>query len=373
MLLLRHQPEQPRCYEPFEAADCGGEVQNGVLFKFCVGYNYFVRFCCFGEWRTNFILGTQRGVPPLTDFDDKKDVALKILKNDLKISPVEITRFPTGFCHCVYYVKTETHEYVLRITDSKWHYDGSVKWLNELARFNLPIPQILSHGQYEDNYYTIITHIHGKDLVEVYHTLDDSQKSKLANEIVKIQKKVSELPADLIDGSENYSVSVCVKNIKNKIERFRKSIITNKVFDPSVCDAVVDLLDSFGNYLPEIKPTAFLDDISNKNVLIHNGELAGIVDIDEMGYGDSIEVVGFTKLALLAQNADEKYTDYWLDEMQASAAQRKAMNFYVLLYCVDFMSEQGAVFANGNFVPVNQEKVELLNKIYQESLKSYSR
>lgn len=309
----------------------------------------------------------------MNGFDTKKYIALKILKNDLNISPTEITRFPTGFCHCVYYVKTDADECVLRVTDSKWHYDGSVKWLNELVRFNLPIPKILNHGQYEDNYYTLITYIQGKDLAEVYHTLDDSQKSKLAKEIAKIQKKVSELPTDLIDGSENYSVSACVKNIKNKIERFRKSMEQNKVFDPAVCDNVIDLLDSFGNYLSEIKPAAFLDDISNKNVLIHNGELAGIVDIDEMCYGDSIEVIGFTKLALLAQNADTKYTDYWLDEMQASIAQRKAVNFYVLLYCIDFMSEQGTVFANGNFVPINQEKVDLLNKIYQESLKSYCR
>jgi aminoglycoside phosphotransferase (APT) family kinase protein len=299
------------------------------------------------------------------------EIALKILKNDLNISAMEITRFPIGFCHCVYYVKTKTNEYVLRVTNSRRYYDGSVKWLNELAPFDLPIPKILTHGQYKENYYTLITYIQGKDLIEVYHTLDDYQKNDIAKQIVNIQKKVSRLPSSLIDGSVNYSVSACIKNIKNKIERFREIITTNKVFNPAVCDAVIDLLDSFGNYLSEVKPVAFLDDISNKNVLIHNGELAGVVDIDEMGYGDPIEVVGFTKLALLAQKADTPYIDYWLDEMGASATQRNAMGFYLLLYCIDFMSEQGKSFENGNFVPVNQKEVDLLNTIYQKSLKNY--
>ena len=40
--------------------------------------------------------------------DTKKDTALKILKDELNITPVEVTRFPTGFCHSVYFIKTES-------------------------------------------------------------------------------------------------------------------------------------------------------------------------------------------------------------------------------------------------------------------------
>jgi len=49
-----------------------------------------------------------------------KDIALKVLQDELELSPAEVTRFPTGYCHCVYHVKTKG-EYVLRITNSKWH------------------------------------------------------------------------------------------------------------------------------------------------------------------------------------------------------------------------------------------------------------
>jgi len=67
------------------------------------------------------------------------------------------------------------NEFVVGVTNSKWHYVGSVKWLKELARLDTPIPKILRHGQYNNVYYTLITYIHGRDIGEVYHTLNDFQ------------------------------------------------------------------------------------------------------------------------------------------------------------------------------------------------------
>jgi len=293
--------------------------------------------------------------------DSKKEIALKILRDELNITPIELTRFPTGFCHSVYYVKTETEEYVLRVTESKWHYDGSVKWLNKLTRFEIPIPKIIRHGQYWDVYYAIITYIRGKDLGDVYHTLNDFQKREIVKELVEIQRKVSVIPTNEIEGS-GYLPEERINNI---IQRARESITANKVFDPSVCDAVADLVNKV--YFANVKPKAYLDDISTKNVLIHNGKLAGIVDIDEMGYGDPLEVVRLTNMALLLMEADTKYIDYWLNEMQANDIERKAVIFYTLLSCIGFMGERGAKFKNDMVVPVNQDEIELLNSIYNKN------
>jgi len=54
-----------------------------------------------------------------------------LLNDELGINPVETIRFPTGFCHSVYHVKTEVDEFVLRITkeEDKGYYDGCIKWL----------------------------------------------------------------------------------------------------------------------------------------------------------------------------------------------------------------------------------------------------
>lgn len=309
----------------------------------------------------------------LNDFDTNRDIALKIIHNQLNIKPIEITRFPTGYCHSVYYIKAKSDEYVLRITskENKRFYDGSIKWLNELAQFEIPIPKILGHGQSNNVYYALITYINGKDICDVYHTLNNSQKYEIVKEIVEIQRKVSTLSPVKINGSEDYSPAACMKDIEGFIQRSRENIMANKVFDPAVCDDVESLLGMFENYLANVKPVVFLDDISTKNVLIRNGKLVGIVDIDEMGYGDPLAVVGLMNMALLAMDADTKYIDYWLDEIHATAIQRKAVTFYTLLSCIDFMGERGMKFDNGKVVPVDQKEVELFNSIYRVLLSRF--
>ena len=44
--------------------------------------------------------------------------------------------------------------------------------------------------------------------------------------------------------------------------------------------------------------------------------------------------------------------------------QRKVVFFYTLLYCIDFMGEQGMQFNNGNIVIYDQNMIKNLNSIY---------
>jgi len=303
--------------------------------------------------------------------DSKKDIATEILSRELNIVPTKLARFTTGNCHSVYYVEAKNDRYVLRVTSeaNKIYHFGSVKWLNELVKLAVSVPKILSHGRYgEDIYYVLITFICGKDLGEIYHTLNDYQKRDIVKALSDIQKKVATLPSKKSYGHGDASFVTWSEAIKNHIERSRKRIRNNNVFDMGLCDAVDEIMGTLENYFSGIEPVAFLDDITTKNVLIHEGRLDGIVDIDEICYGDPLLTVGLTKMALLAMRADTRYIDYWLDEMQVNDVQMQAVTFYTLLFCIDFMGEQGMKFANDNVVEINQEKVELLSSIYSELL-----
>ncbi len=44
----------------------------------------------------------------------------------------------------------------------------------------------------------------------------------------------------------------------------------------------MQLAEKYTEYFNEIEPKAFLDDISNKNLIIHNGDVSGIIDLDWM-------------------------------------------------------------------------------------------
>jgi aminoglycoside phosphotransferase (APT) family kinase protein len=293
--------------------------------------------------------------------DTKKDTAVKILNEELNIFPHVVKRFTNGYCHSVYYVETEKEKYVLRVSGSEWHYRGSLKWLPLLNSIGVAVPQILRNGQYGEVFYTLITYINGKDLGEIYHTLNDLQKREVARELAAIQDKVATLP---IKPKEIY-VYPSMEH-ENKIASCRERIKQNKLFDVGICDRVAEIFKVHEDYFINIQPVAFLDDISTKNVLVHEGKLAGIVDIDEMGYGDPLSVIGLTNMALLAMEADTKYIDYWLDAMNADEIQRKAVALYTLLFCIDFMSEKGVRYDNDNIVPVNQKDIELLTSIYYE-------
>ena len=324
----------------------------------------------FCRFKDILVLQALSGGITFSDMDTGTDIAAKILCDELNITPTEITRFTTGYCHSVFYVRAEIGECVLRLTgeENKGFYLGSVKWMDALARLGIPVPQVLKHGQHGDMYYALITFILGRDLGEVYHALDDRQKHGIAKELSNIQAKVSSMPSINLYGYENNSFATWLEFIESHIKRSHGRITQNDVFGADVCDAVSGVMHTLRDYFADVKPTPFLDDTTTKNVLVHNGKLAGIVDVDEVCYGDSLLTVGLTNMSLLAMKADTKYIDYWLDELQANAAQRNAVTFYTLLFCIDFMGEQGMRFDNGNTVPVNPGNIESLNVIYHELL-----
>jgi len=304
--------------------------------------------------------------------DSRKDIAIKILNNEFGVNPMELKRFTSGYCHSVYYVKFEKDEFALRITgkDNKEYYLGSIKWLSELIALDIPVPKLIKHGQYNDVYFTIISFINGKDLGEVYSILNDSQKQIIVKNLSEIQKKVATIPTMELYGypysGNNNSFSTWIKYLESLIKRSFERISKNNIFNKYICNDVTNIMYKFKNYFLKIKPIAFLDDITTKNVLIHEGKLSGIVDIDEICFGDSLLVIGLTNMALLAMKTDTKYTDYWLDEIKANEIQREVVIFYTLLFCIDFMSEQGMQFDNDKNITYNQKTIENLNCICNE-------
>lgn len=111
------------------------------------------------------------------------------------------------------------------------------------------------------------------------------------------------------------------------------------------------------------KPIAYLDDISTKNLLIHRGQVSGVIDIDWMGVGDKLTYVAMTYMALLNMGCDTDYVTYLLEEMKVFA-------FYSLAFCVDFMGERGMCFMDKQ-VPVSPQIVEQMNGIYEKLWQEY--
>lgn len=272
--------------------------------------------------------------------------------------PKETERCAVGIANYVYIVKCDDIKYILRCSGDKNAYDETVCWLKKLSALDVPVPKVLFCGQYEEYSYLILNYIEGRDIGLVYRGLTSEEKKEIAKDVIAIQKKVSRLPLDNIDGEWSW-----VRFVDGMLENAEKLIVRNGYFDVQKVVRLREQKVILEKYFADVKPTAYLDDISTKNLLIHNGRLSGIIDIDQIGAGDDLTYIAMTYAALLNMDCDTDYAEYLLKERGCSASEMKAFWFYSLLYCVDFMSERGTQFGDKK-IEVNDEIVNRLNKIY---------
>ena len=281
----------------------------------------------------------------------------QLFENVMKVKVFSIERCNTGIGNYVFIVTAENKKYILRCSLEKDAYENTVDLLKELEVCDIPIPKVIKYGQYEEYRYLILSYLPGEDIGKIYQDLRDSEKRQIAKEVVAIQNKVSALKIQAPDDWNWNSFA------DEMLGRAYELISKNGFFDVSKVEEVSNILKEIQPYISSVKPIPYLDDISTKNLLIENGHVSGVIDIDWMGFGDKLTFVAMTKVALLNMNLDTQYVDYLLEEMHLNSEQKRAFIFYCLLFCVDFMGERGTQYLD-KVVPVNQEIIDRLNSIY---------
>lgn len=285
--------------------------------------------------------------------------------------PDKIVRFEIGLGSYVYQICIGQSTFVIRLTNNKEIYKHTVYWLDKLQKVGIPIPKVIYRGELKDISYIILNYIEGEDLGIVYNVLSDNEKRQLAKEIVTIQNRVATLPENKGFGFlASYEDEAYKKSWKEVVighlNRSSSRIIENKVFDPGKVDRIKVLLEKYEDYLASIRPIPFLDDITTKNVLISQGKLSGIIDIDWLCFGDRLYQVALTNMALISMGADTKYINYLLEEMKSSDYDIEILKLYTIIFCVDFMSEKGMKFNKNETIEVNQKEVIKLNELYEK-------
>lgn len=291
---------------------------------------------------------------------------VKLCINCFAKRPKRIVRCAVGQANYVYIVEFTEEKIVVRCSEETGVYKDTIYWLERLAALDIPVPRVLGRGTFGGYEYLILTYIEGKDIGLVYNELTVAEKREIARTVVGIQNKVSALQLQDIPADWTWKAFF----VDDILVRAKERIITNGYFAPEKVERLIKAAERLGDYFAGIKPIAYLDDISTKNLLIHEGRVAGVIDIDWMGVGDKLSYVAMTNMALLNMGCDTDYVTYLLEEMQLSEAERKAFAFYTLLFCVDFMGERGMQFMDKR-VPVSAEIVEQMNGIYEKLWREY--
>lgn len=294
----------------------------------------------------------------------------KICDDVFNGKPTEIIRNTVGLAGYVYTVVINDTKYVIKISDDKNLILGSTYWLNKVKDFDIPIPSVIAENLSNAPYYFVMSFIPGKDLGLVYSSLSKNEKKNIAKKIIGFQKEIKKLPMAKGFGSLNSYEdfeNICFsweESLLNDINRAEEAIIKNGIFSVEYVLKLKQIMPNFKEYFSSIKPEPFLDDITTKNVLIHEGKLSGIIDLDWISFGDEVLFLGLVTMALLSMNADLDYADYLKDEMKLNEKQERALKFYVLMFCVIFMSEKGMCFNQTEPMKVSEEEKMLLQEIF---------
>jgi hypothetical protein len=304
---------------------------------------------------------------PAPTAEDARRVARDVLGES--IAPIE--RFNTGAGNWVFDVTGQSGgRAVVRFMRSDDECAAGVEWSSLLRSMGVPLPRLLAHHRVHNERdrpsfsWMVLERLPGTDLEHAYAGLDAAQKQRVLDGVLGTQWIVQTLPDGNGFGYTNQlghaPHTSWYRVIAENLERSRQRIAEVGVVDVSHVDRVARLLPQFDDYFASVRSLAFLDDTTTRNVIVHEGAFAGIVDVDSICYGDPLLVPSLTRMALLNMRCDTLYTDSWLDCVNATPEERRAVDFYTAGFAINFLSEQGQQFNRDAPPPIDPAEVDRL-------------
>lgn len=283
----------------------------------------------------------------------------------LSVDVLSVERFPTGLCHYVYDVAlADGRQVVARLAarEAQPLLAGGVYWHARLRDMGVPLPALLAADTAPATGYPymLLERLPGQDLGLVYDALSTREKGALAVAVTGVQRAVGRLPRA---SGYGYALSyedaalhatwrdVVVANIERSSARFAAD--TSGQDDARWTERTLEAMRHIAPYLHAVPPAPFLDDLTTKNVLLHRGALAGIVDTDMVCFGDPLYTLALTRAALLAGGHDTRYTDLWRAQLDPTPEQMAALDCYTAVFCLDLLSETGQRFNREQPIPAN--------------------
>lgn len=286
---------------------------------------------------------------------------------------LKLTRFPLGLCHFVYdVVLADGASLVVRIASAEnaAMLEAGYAWSAILRPLGVPLPTILDadresteHGELS---YQVLERIRGTDLGNVYDSLTSAQRARLASEVVEVGRIVARLPRGegfgyVASPTGPFPQISWMNVVERNLARSRGRLPTTQ--RATMHEVVERRAAQLRAYLDSVPPLPFLDDLTTKNVLVHEGALSGVVDVDAVCFGDPLYTPALTRAALYGADRDLDYVYAWLDALQPCAEQVRAFDFYTAVFALDLLSEHGQHFNRERSVVLEPETTERLHEL----------
>jgi Ser/Thr protein kinase RdoA (MazF antagonist) len=311
----------------------------------------------------------------ITNITPNEQVAAAVVTSMTGEQVLSASRMTTGDQNFVYAVKTEDSEYVIRMTDvsRKDKFLAAIYWQHKFIPLGIPLAEFIKSdldAKYSPYPSLLMMRLQGDDLINIHPNLTDVDKKNLATEMVEIQAKAIILPEGPALGiTDSYEHVPEDKSwydfLINRLQLFLTHITEARIFDPTQVKQAISLAKNMKENFRLIRPTPFLWDASERNVIVYDGKITGIVDVDDVCFGDPLLVVGLTSTCIELEGFDTHYTDYWAEALNLDQQAQHRLDFYRLFYTVAFMRKHSTQSNNSKMIMFDTEK---LNYMFQQAL-----
>lgn len=301
------------------------------------------------------------------------------MASEVLAEPIGIRQFSTGLQHFVFEASSaQGGRAVVRVSrrEDIGVARSSIYWSERLRPLGIPLPRILHADMTMKRHrfpFVILERLPGRDLGLVVDRLSGAVLRDLARRLSGLQAIVASLPqgrgygfAPRHDGP--FPHARWADCIAASLDRGRQRIREAGVVSETHVDRTEAAADRLAAYFASVRPIPFLHDITTKNVIVDGTRLSGIVDVDDLCFGDPLLQVGLTRTALLANGQSASYADAWIDLIAPSREQIAALDFYTALFCIDFMGELGHRFNRAAAQTVEKAHVERLQALLDRFL-----
>lgn len=265
--------------------------------------------------------------------------------------PAEVRRFATGSGHYVFDLSGKERRAVARfaLPDREQALRDGAAVHARVAELRVPVPKLLAVDGVGGFPVMLMERLPGTDLGHVITTLDDAQLQAIARSVAAAQRAVAGFGSA---GRYGYAASAETAPhaswtgvLEVHLERSRSRLLKARLFDPALIAPVAVWLERSRAALDTVESTPFLHDTTTKNVLVDAGRFSGIVDVDDLCFGDPRWAPALTRAVLMMNEWPERYAGYWM--AAAGHEEDELFRLYVALFVLDLMAEHGQTF-NGN-------------------------
>lgn len=298
--------------------------------------------------------------------------AIVAVRNAFGWQDASARRFGNGLAFYVFDMQSGSERAVVRmgLADQRQALKDGVELARALGPLGVPLPALLFDGTDAALPYTIIERLAGTDLGDVFATLGTEQRRQIARRVAAAQVAVGRLG----DGRRyGYAANAGAARLEDWAAVVRASIARSQgriaaagLFSGEHAEQLVGLFEVLAPQMRGIAATPFLHDATTKNVIVAgDGTLSGIVDVDDLCFGDPRYAAALTATALLTRGHGLDYVNTWLEAMDLP--DDALFRFYIAVFLLDFMSEHGMVF-NGNMAPSKARDRQHLEGLFMEAV-----